>query len=164
MELQIQFTKRHDGTVVLRCTREDGTVTWQKHEKHGAFFALHDLTHYAVETVLGFRRGFYGLLAEGWDITDTYGKGDRGKPPVEAILPEHLAGLFEKERSGGAEPLDGNAFCNLIEEMTGQNLGHRFTDAELTAVRQRIATLHQQWLSIPQGSSLELTFDRKQDS
>ena len=26
------------------------------------FFPLHDLTHYAVETVLGFRRGFYGLL------------------------------------------------------------------------------------------------------
>ena len=32
------------------------------------FFALHDLTHYAVETVLGFREGFYGLVAAGGEL------------------------------------------------------------------------------------------------
>ena len=69
--LRIQITKRPDGNGVLRCVRADGSVTWQKQERHAAFFALHDLTHFAVESTLGFRRGFYGLLAEGWDVEDT---------------------------------------------------------------------------------------------
>lgn len=53
---------RADGAGVLRCTRRDGSVTWQKQEKHAAHFAPHDLTHYAVETALGYRRGFFGLF------------------------------------------------------------------------------------------------------
>lgn len=75
MTLKIQITKRSDGGGVLRCTRADGSVTWQKQtDRHAAFFALHDLTHFAVESLLGFRRGFYGLMAEGWEIEDTTGK------------------------------------------------------------------------------------------
>ncbi len=57
--LQIEIVKRSDGSGVLRCTRQDGSVTWRKLTKHAAHFALHDLTHYAVETVLGYRRGFF---------------------------------------------------------------------------------------------------------
>jgi len=73
-ELRVRFSKRSDGVVTLQCVRKDGSVTWQRHDKHGVFFSFHDLSHFAVETVLGFRQGFYGLLADGWDITDTTGK------------------------------------------------------------------------------------------
>jgi hypothetical protein len=139
-------------------------VTWQKHDKHAAFFSFHDLTHFAVETTLGFNKGFYGLLADGWDIADTGGKGARGKLSEASILVEHIVGLFDRERSGGAEPLSGALFSSQIEQMTGQPLARAFTDRELHSVRERIAALHQQWVAIPQGSSLELTFDRKQDS
>src|SRR5207237_7810377 len=60
--LTIQFTKRTDGAAVLKCIRDDGSVTWQRvDDKQAAFFPLHDLTHYAVETELGFRQGFFGL-------------------------------------------------------------------------------------------------------
>ena len=161
MPLQIQFTKRTDGSVILRCTREDGTVTWQKHEKQGAFYSFHDLTHYAVETVLGLDQGFYGLVADGWDIEDTGGKGKRGRPSAATILVEHVVGLFDRERSGGVAPLDAAEFSALVEEMTGLKLKHAFTERQLTAARERIAELHQQWLSIPPGSSLDLTFDGK---
>ena len=88
--LRIQITKRPDGNGVLRCVRADGSVTWQKQERHAAFFALHDLTHFAVESTLGFRRGFYGLIAEGWDVEDTTGKGARGPLPDEAVEVEVL--------------------------------------------------------------------------
>jgi hypothetical protein len=78
--LAIQIEKRADGRATLRCTRGDGSVTWQvQRARHAAFFPLHDLTHYAVETVLGFRRGFFGLIADGWDIDDTTGKGRRSR-------------------------------------------------------------------------------------
>jgi len=59
--LRIQFEKQRDGAVVFRCVRGDGTSTWQKHAgKAAIFFPFHDLTHYAVESTLRFRQGFYG--------------------------------------------------------------------------------------------------------
>src|SRR5436190_24383894 len=101
-ELRIRFTKRTDGVVVLQCIRRDGSATWERHDKQGVFFSFHDLSHFAVEMVLGFRRGFYGLIAEGWDIADTTGKGKRGKLPSEGILVEHVVGLLDRERGGGS--------------------------------------------------------------
>src|SRR5206468_12372578 len=49
-ELRVQFTKRKDGSVVLRCVRKDGSATWQRHDKHATFFSYHDLSHFVVET------------------------------------------------------------------------------------------------------------------
>lgn len=80
--MRVQITKKGNGSGVLRCVRAEGSVTWQKQtDRHAAFFALHDLTHFAVETTLGYRRGFFGLIAEGWEIEDTTGKGARGPLP-----------------------------------------------------------------------------------
>src|SRR5689334_20919582 len=100
-ELRILLTKRADGAVVLQCTRRDGSATWERHDKYGPFFSFHDLTHFAVETFFGFRQGFYGLIADGWDIVDTTGKGKRGRLPSESILVEHIVGLLDRERVGG---------------------------------------------------------------
>ena len=62
--LAVRLTRKRDGAVVLELRRADGTTTWQKRTGPTAeFFAVHDLTHYAVETVLGYRRAFYGLVA-----------------------------------------------------------------------------------------------------
>src|ERR1035438_8851808 len=83
--LQIEILKQSDGSGVLRCTRADGSVSWQKQAKHAAHFALHDLTHYAVETALGYKQGFFGLIARGWEVEDTTGKGARGAIPPEAL-------------------------------------------------------------------------------
>src|SRR6266498_2072993 len=101
--LLIQMTKRSDGGGVLRCVRADGSVTWQKQDcRHAQFFALHGLTHFAVESALGFKRGFYRLIAEGWDIEDTTGKGARGPLPDEAVEVAYLVGSFDSERASGA--------------------------------------------------------------
>ena len=160
-EILVQFTKRTDGAVVLRCIRRDGSATWERHDKHAAFFSYHDLSHFVVETTLGFRKGFYGLIADGWDITDTTGKGSRGKLSAASILVEHVVGLFDRERAGGASPLSAEEFNSQIDEMTGKDpLRKPFTDAQLTEVRRRIQELHQRWAAVPAGSLLELTFDR----
>src|SRR2546430_16972705 len=101
--MRVQITKKADGSGVLRCVRADGSATWQKQtDRHAAFFALHDLTHFAVETTLGYRRGFFGLIAEGWEIEDTTGKGTRGPLPPEAAVAEMMVGLFFAERGSGA--------------------------------------------------------------
>jgi len=54
--LRIEILKQADGGGLLRCTRRDGSVTWQKQANHAAHFALHDLTHYAAERAELFRR------------------------------------------------------------------------------------------------------------
>src|SRR5512134_3109631 len=94
--LKIQFTKKKDGAVIFRCVRSDGSVTWQRQEgTHARFFPLHDMTHYAVETVLGHQRGFYGLVAEGWDLTDFGTPWPRGPLPADAEPTEFIVGMFD---------------------------------------------------------------------
>jgi len=156
----VQLTKRPDGGVVLRCVRADGSATWQRHEgPRAAFFPFHDLTHLAVESTLGFARGFYGLVADGWDLDDTGGKGRRGRLPAEAVLVEHLVGLLDRERVGGAPPLSA-AELRAQLETAGQS-PPPLTDAELDAARARVAELHDAWAALPAGATLDLPFDRR---
>ena len=151
--LRIQITKRADGAGVLRCMRADGSVTWQRqNDRHAAFFALHDLTHYAVESVLGFRQGFYGLLADGWDIEDTGGKGARGRLPQEAIEVERIVGLFDTERGSGVL-LTAEDYAAFATEYM-----RPLTDDDIARVRVRRGELFSQWAAVAPGDTLELTF------
>ena len=146
---------------MLKCTRADGSVSWQKQEgKHATFFPLHDLTHYAVETELGFRRGFYGLIAEGWEIAETTGKTARGRLPNETLEVEYLVSAFSAERASGtattaAEFNDLAATFASANEMTQPR---ELTDEDLARVRSRFNDLAMQWRSLAPGSTLELAF------
>ena len=72
-----------------------GAATWQKQEKYSAFFALHDLTLFAVETALNYHNGFCGLIASGYN-----GKGSPGAIP-EALGLERIVGIFGSARASG---------------------------------------------------------------
>jgi hypothetical protein len=147
--LRIEIVKRADGEGLLRCTRSDGSITWQKQGKHAAHFALHDLTHFAVETVLRYRRGFFGLIAEGWDVEDTTGKGKRGPLPAEATEVEAVVGVFDSERACGQLWTAGE-----INTFTPRAL----TRTEILNIRSVRGRLFQQWSAIEPGDKLELQF------
>jgi hypothetical protein len=162
-DLLVQLTKRADGATVLRCVRADGSTTWQRQERqHARHFPLHDLAHYAVETELGFRGGFYGLIAEGWDIEDTTGKGARGPLPPEAIVVEYVVGALDVERAGGSEwsAEDFNAQAANYFAGKGSPAPRPLSDADLSCVRSRIAELHALWWELPAGETLELRYPR----
>jgi hypothetical protein len=148
--LSIEIVKRTDGAGLLRCTRPDGSVTWQKQPKHGAHFALHDLTHYAVETTLGYRRGFFGLIGEGWEVEDTTGNGTRGSLPAEALEVERIVGLFDSERGSGA--------LWSAEEFS-RSAPRALTEAEILKIRALRSSLFQKWFTVPPGQTLELKFE-----
>jgi len=148
--LHIEIAKRPDGVGVLRCTRDDGSVTWQKQTRNAAHFALHDLTHYAVERALGYRRGFFGLIAEGWEVDDTTGKGSRGALPDEALEVERIVGLFDAERNSGQR---------WSREEFNKFAPRELTEADIQSVRRLRAELFAQWSAIAPGEKLELTFD-----
>ncbi len=147
--LRIEISKQPDHSTLLRCTRDDGSLTWQKQTKHAVHFVLHDLTHYAVETTLGYQHGFFGLLAQGWDIEDTTGKGAQGALPPEALEVERIVGLFDSERAS-------STLWSLVEfnEFSPRTL-HA---AEMERVRALRAALFQKWVDLAPGQKLELQF------
>jgi hypothetical protein len=157
----IEFTKRADGRAVLKCIRADGSVTWQRVEDNqAAFFPLHDLTHYAVETELGFRRGFFGLLAEGWEIAETTGKTDRGALPNEALEVEYLVSAFSAERAGGAATTanEFNELAGTFARTKGMPNPRKLSDEELGRVRSRFNELATKWRALTPGATMKLRF------
>ena len=163
-ELRILMTRRADGGSVLRCERVDGSVTWQRLDgPQAAFFPLHDLTHYAVETVLGARDGFFGLIAEGWDVADTTGKGARGRLPHATVAIERIVGLLDVERGSGAawSAEDFNDQMRLATSSAGVEQQFRpVTEEELSRIRTRRRELFGEWAQLQPDETLELVFQR----
>lgn len=159
--LRIEIGKRNDGCGVLRCMRADGSSTWQKQTTRNApHFALHDLTHFSVESALGFQDAFFGLLAKGWDIDDTTGKGARGHVPKEALEVEALVGTFDSERACGQiwTATEFNEYAALTASNAGRPAPRLLSEDDLTRVRKLRSELFEKWRAVPPGSALELQF------
>src|ERR1019366_5803973 len=145
--MRVQITKKADGSGVLRCVRADGSTAWQKQtDRHAAFFALHDLTHFAVESTLGYRRGFFGLITEGWAIEDTTGKASRGPLPPEAVEVERIVGMFDTERGSGV--------LLTAEDFNG-HIARRLTETEIARVRACRGDLFSRWFAVEPGGTLD---------
>jgi len=162
LPMVIRIKKGADGRTSLSCTRADGTATWQRQEgAQASFFPRHDLTHYAVETVLGQRRGFYGLVAGGWDLSDFGTPWPRGELPKDANLSEIIVGFFDRERASGemgtAEELNAElaAYCGENDIPAPDAL----TEEYLWLVRQKRGDLFTRWEAVEPGGALELSFD-----
>lgn len=159
--MKVTLDKRKDGSVVLKFTREDGTEEWQKQQgPTAAFFPLHDLTHFSVEMELGIRNAFFGLVASGWSIEDTTGKGKRGAIPHDAIFVESVVGTLDTERASGsrwtAEEFNEN---NARQAAKGGRPAPRtLTDDDLGRIRKRRAELFSAWQELAPGRTLELSF------
>jgi hypothetical protein len=140
--VRIQIEKKNDGASVLRCLRDDGTVTFQKHDgKQAVFYPLHDLTHFAVESELSHLSGFYSLVASGWEIEETTGKGAKGPIPDPAMVVERIVGQLDLERGG-------------VARFSGADLG--LSDDEIERVRARMRELLSRWEQVPVGGTMEV--------
>jgi len=160
--LAIRFKKNADGRSSLSCTRPDGSTTWQTlGGQQAAFFPRHDLTHYAVETVLGHKRGFYGLLAAGWDISDFANPEARKRIPTDAILAEMTVGFLDLERATGERVQASDVNTRLREWCAENGLQEpaEVTEEDLAQIRKRRAELFSSWEAVAPGDVLELSFD-----
>jgi hypothetical protein len=165
--LTIRLAKHSDGGATLTCVREDGTLTWQRQRgAQAAFFPRHDLTHYAVETVLGHRRGFYGLVADGWDVGDFGAPWPRGPMPSDIDPSELIVGLLDAERA--AAPAGGSPWTAADFESQAalflETRGVRYpplvlSDAQVADIRAAMAALFSRWDALPLGDVLELPFE-----
>jgi hypothetical protein len=180
-DLRILFAKAKDPSSqdVLTCVRRDGSRTWSR--LHAAF-PVHDMTHYAVETEMQARDGFFGLLAQGWDITDFGIPEKRARMPLEAIWVEHVVGVVWREFVT-RETTSYEEFCASIQATLAalrsnlnrhsQRQGPRpdYSEAEMGIIERgipeesrarimaKIGELAASWSHTPRGEVLELAFD-----
>ena len=156
-QLRIQLKRGRDARDVLVCIRSDGSRTWSPVHP---FFPVHDLTHYAVECILGFRTAFYGLIAGGWSIPDFANRGSRYRMTEETLWAEHIVGLLDRERARGEQQTAEEFNAALELGLTGSSLpGFRpLTEADLSAIRRRRDDLASRWATVGPGDMLEIEF------
>ena len=155
--LTVRLKKTPDAPPVLTGVRADGSATWQ--HSHVAF-PVHDLVHYSVETTLGFRDAFYGLIAQGWNLED-FGNGwPRGPLPPQALDAEHIVGEIWRAFLL-REPLTAAELNERVASMAAQQgagAPRAVTDDELAAIQSRLGELAMRWRTLPAGGTLELRF------
>lgn len=158
----IRIKKGTDGRTALSCTRADGTTTWQRQEgAQATFFPKHDLTHYAVETALSQREGFYGLIAAGWNFSDFGSPWPRGRLPLEASISEMIVGFFDLERRIGERATADELNQNLAEYCAENGLPppRQLTENDLTRVRERREEMFAKWDAVRPGDALEIILE-----
>lgn len=159
-KVKIRIKKGRDGPNVFVVTRADGSVAVQ-HQRQ-PFFASHDLTHYAVESVLQ-HRGFYSLLAEGWSLDDFGPPWPRGRIELDADLSERIVGLLDLERASGVimSAEDANASLKDHFSRIGSNAEiPTLREDQLADIRRLRGQLLQQWVALAPGEAMELPFPR----
>ena len=158
--MRIQLKKGSDGPSTLACVRTDGTTTWGKEHP---FFPTHDLTHCAVESVLGFNQAFFGLIASGWNIDDFVQPGASRRLPLQAIVAEHVVGVLDRERLL-AQPLSVVEFNENVRTSLPEEKRSSFaflSELQLKQVRALREALEAHWRRLPVGNTLQVEFPVK---
>lgn len=168
-ELTIRIKKKTDGTAALTCTRADGSTTWQRQDKQlGRFFPFHDLTHYAVESVLGLRLAFFGLLADGWNMEDFEKPGLKDRAPGDAQLAELIVGFLDLERATGhritADDCNAKVAAFYADRALVLPTGFSVGEEQLDAIRAVRDELFARWLAVQPGESIEVAYTRAAQS
>jgi hypothetical protein len=165
-DLRIRLKRHSDGTASLTLTRADGTVTWQRQQASLALvFPPHDLTHFAVESELGYRGGFYGLVSDGWEVGDFAAPWPRGPIPEEAREVELIVGFFDAERRS-MDRWSAEAFNEHAEKFVGasRSAGKMkvpvLRDDDIARIRATRDALLARWFALAAGDSMELEFRR----
>lgn len=158
--LKIHFKKKQDGSATMTCFRADGTCTGQKSSE---FFVAHDLCHYIAETTLHLKRAFYGMISEGWDISDFGSPYPRGRFPEDALpdlmMSEHCAGVLGYILRGQPELAAEYRLQETI--LMGQDelpLAVSVSDEQWQMMQGQIAEAIEQWNALLNHETLILNF------
>lgn len=137
----IRLTKQSDRRHTLAVTRADGSS--ERVELESRSLLRHDLAHFAVETALSLRGGFWGSVARGAPLT---GEGIEGR---EAALAETLAGPAQTLMRDDAGIGDYRA---LLERV----LPERASDEAAASIHEQVRRLRGHWRATPFGGTMEI--------
>ena len=153
----MRITKNTGKPHILKFIRDNGTETWMYADD---FFVRHDLSHFALESVMQYKTAFNGMLNSGMDIKDFEDKEKRVQLTVtdEASYAENMANLFLIEIAQGEFP----DFNKVLQEAFG-SFNHHYPvitlqEDKITETRNYLRKLLLVWRELPSGQTLELIF------
>lgn len=148
----------------LTVIRDDGSTEYQASPRAPRFI-VHDLAHYAIETVLGLRESFLCLLALGHKLASIERTAEEWLPrlPIEARQTEFMVSMLQSEAMGftGGPQLDAAAFNQQVatgSRRKGLPQPRQVGEEELARARAVLRELLARWRSTPAGSAMELEF------
>jgi hypothetical protein len=140
--VRITFTKLSDRRHAIKITRADGTT--ESAELSSREFLRHDLAHFAIESEMPIRKGYWGCVASGASLS---GAGVAG---ADAQLAESLAGPLQTLFRTEAAPQE---YAKLVRKFSAA-VG---ACPDLAArVHERIRQLRGHWKATPRGGDMEL--------
>lgn len=155
--MEIRFTKNTAGQHSISYRRDDGSVTWM----HASpYFVHHDLGHYAIETSLGYRTAFLGMINNGMQIRDFEDREKRLSMRVtdEGWYAESMANIFLMEITQGGVDNFNQVAAAAFAEMGLPIPPPQLAPDEIAKIRNKIQELLVQWQQLPEKGSLLLTF------
>jgi hypothetical protein len=156
--MEITFTKNSGKSHNISCKRTNGTVTWMP---NSSFFIIHDLCHYAMETKLGLRKAFYGMLAAGTDIRD-FGLPKEQRTfqlTEEAIFAEQMVNLLTIEYTQGQIENFVSMLSKICHSDNHLSKIPEIKPEKLDEIRSSYDGLMNQWILLPEGKTMTLNFE-----
>lgn len=159
MNARLSFRKEAGKPTVFTFRRSDGSLTWGK---LGNLPIEHDLAHYAVETTLGCKRAFFGLLDQGFTVDDFELPRDRRPQallpinlPLEAQQVEHIVGRLQTELLCG---VNSDFIADLRQTLALNGIGYPalLTSQTLADIRALFQDAIRQWRALEPGGQLDL--------
>jgi hypothetical protein len=157
MKLIAERLGRSDKLDRLRCIRRDGSETSTAMPRQGIL--PHDLVHYVAESGLGWRHGFLGMIAAGFDIgwtmEQTHDPANRAVAD-QAIHAEAVVESLQAQLWSGA--FDEDLFLEGVRsacEARGRSVPALPAGAGEALFGQALA-LNARWQQLPFHGALEL--------
>ena len=157
--IDIIFTKGGEKPSSALMKRFDGSEVFVQYKNDA--LALHDLAHFAVESALMIRAGFYWLINSGLQPSDFELPKDQQPPLLQSALkdPDNIAIeyivnqiLVETTNSG---PIDN--FIEVLDQGMVQNGAAKYTfpltDVIIEDIRELFTIMYEAWNYYPEGKS-----------
>lgn len=124
------------------------------------FFVRHDLSHYAIEKTLGYRKAFLGMLSDGMDINAFQDRNTRLKLEVstEAGWAENMANLFLMETAQGELNDFNSVLAESFVRIGAADSPVSLTPVEVGEIRSLLKRLLADWAALPAGQTMILDF------
>lgn len=154
----MEITKNIGKPHMICYKRDDGSTTRMPADN---FFVRHDLSHYAIEKIMGYTTAFMGMLNKGLDIKDFEDREKRKRMIVsrEARNAEQMANLFLMEIAQG----DFDDFNDILKQTFGatehEHEAPVLSSSELGTIRKYLRELYESWDHLPAGETMSLAIN-----
>jgi hypothetical protein len=157
MKLIVTRRGRTDKYDDLQCVRRDGSTTGCAMPRQGIL--PHDLVHYVVESTLGWRHAFFGMIAAGVDIGPAM---EQAHDPGNAALADQAIHTEAVVESLQAQLWSGTFDAAMFDEgvrtactSRGRSVPQLPTDAG-RRMFDAVLALDARWQQVPWHGTLEL--------